>query len=200
MQRRIVAMHRAHCHEQLMAELQILSHSLASDKQPRDDRQIRARAHTARVGRVARASRVAFGPRSPSRHARYAEQKSLGATDAARHRLLGTLVASSPRRHGSRANANTWPSCSARGSERVSSGVPDHWCEPGTKRVAPLSGRNSSTIRMKPSSGQSAESRRTSTCRSPAGTCGRSVRACSELSLNGRPMTRQQASSKGGNT
>ena len=97
-----------------------------------------------------------------------------------------------------RPHANTCPSCSARRSDMVSSGVPDHRCEPGTKRVAPLSGRNSSTIRMKPSSGQSAESRRTSTCSSWAGEPGRSVRACSELSLNGRPMTRQHASSSGG--
>ena len=51
----------------------------------------------------------------------------------------------------------------------VSSGAPDHRCEPGTKRVAPLSHRKSSTIRMNPSSGQSAESRRTSTCSSWAG-------------------------------
>jgi hypothetical protein len=36
-------------------------------------RRVRARAHTARVGRVARASRVACGPRNRSRHARPAE-------------------------------------------------------------------------------------------------------------------------------
>jgi hypothetical protein len=97
-------------------------------------------------------------------------------------------------------HANTWPSCSARRSEVDSSGLPDHWCEPGTKRVAPLSGRNSSIIRMKPRSGQSAESLRTSTCSSWAGVHGRNVRARSELNLNGRPMTRQHASSRGGNT
>jgi hypothetical protein len=42
------------------------------------------------------------------------------------------------------------PSCSAKGSAMVSSGVADHRCDSGTKRVAPLSGRKASIIQMNP--------------------------------------------------
>lgn len=51
------------------------------------------------------------------------------------------------------------------------------------KRVAPLSGRNSSNITIKPRSGQSAELRGTSTCSSWAGVCGRRVRALQRTEL-----------------
>ena len=47
--------------------------------------------------------------------------------------------------------ASTCSSCSARTSDLESRGSRDQRCEPGTKRVTPLSGRKASIIRMKPS-------------------------------------------------
>ena len=62
-------------------------------------------------------------------------------------------------------------------------------CEPGTKRVAPLSSRKSSTMKMKPTIGHPSASDLKSTCRGCACECGRNVRASIELSLKGRPIT-----------
>ena len=53
--------------------------------------------------------------------------------------------------------------------------------------MAPLSGVNASIMRMKPSSGQSVESRSTSTWMSSTVDPGRRVRAFNELSLNDGP-------------
>ena len=82
----------------------------------------------------------------------------------------------------------------------LSSGTTGQRCEPGMKRVAPLSERNSSTMKMNPRSGQSADSRLTSTCSFWFGIAGRNVREWSDLSLKGWAMTRQQASRSGRNT
>src|SRR5664280_3805302 len=66
-----------------------------------------------------------------------------------------------------------------------SAGTVDHLCEPGTKRAAPLSLRNSSTIRMKPTIGHPSPSRLKSKWSACAFDRGRKVLASIVLSLNG---------------
>ena len=69
---------------------------------------------------------------------------------------------------------------------------PGRW-DPGTNRVAPLSGLNTSIMTMKPRSGHPSASHCTSTWSGCAGAPGSSVLASIVLSLTGRPMTSQQA-------
>src|SRR6266436_2519831 len=92
----------------------------------------------------------------------------------------------------------TSPEYFARASDNRSHGRWVQLCDVGTKRVAPLSSRNESIMRMDPSKGASSEPRAKSACSSCGGVPPLRVLAKNELSLNGSPMMWLQASRRGG--
>lgn len=89
-------------------------------------------------------------------------------------------------------HARTSSACGAYGSGSTAAGASCRRSEPGMYRVAPLSARNSSTMRMRPSMGHASDVGGTSTCNSWAGACGCSVRAWKALSRTGRQRRGEQ--------